>query len=240
MAKQSNLFYRGTVGKLVYYELNGGYYVRSKPTRVNQTAATKASAARFGMAVRNGNAIRQQLLLLLPDAKDRRIMYRLNAAVYKWLLSPSFINPVPNQPVDALTGFQFNEKTSWAERMKLPLQVDWQMNNEVVVTIPTIQPTASITAPAGTQEVQMQIMAINCQVANNTVTASAGENIIIPYTSALQPQRQFTLPLSAISGELAIVAASLQYIIRSSHGMMVETKMQWKPAAIIDAVYSLK
>ncbi len=238
MGKQTNLVYRGTQGNLIYYERQGGYYIRTKPVQVNQTIATKASAGKFGKAVSASKNIRAALAPLLPDTKDRPMMNRLNAAIYKWLLEESLAVPAIDQPVTALTGFQFNEKTTLAERLKLTLATDWQQTGQVVLSIPAMNPLKKIAAPAHTLLVELQLMVVTCNMADQMIMATQTTTITIPYIAGNIPAQQIHLPVEIKAGYLAIIAGALKYNVQSKQGIMIDDKMQWKPAEIIDAVYS--
>lgn len=243
MGKQTSLAYRGTRDNLVYYELNGGYYIRSKPTNVRQTAATKASAGKFGVAVRIGKSVRSSLTPLLPDSKDRQLMFRLNTAIYKWLLTEPPANSFTHQAITSLAGFQFNERTTLAERLKLRLQTDWQQTGNCVVHIPSIDPLQQIAAPAHTLLVELQLAVLSCRMSDQTISNIQSTTISIPYTAQHIPAQQIHLPVQIATGFMAIVAGALKYTVQNKQGVMVKTKsgndsrMEWLPAAIIDAVY---
>ena len=237
MGKQTNLAYRGTRGNLVYYELNGQYYIRSKPKKVKQTAATKASAGKFGMAVRTGKSVRSALTPLLPNIKDRQLMFRLNTAMYKWLLTEPAVNFWTRQPIPMLAGFQFNEKTALAERLKLCLQADWQQAGKCVLYVPAMDPVLQIAAPAHTLLVHLQLVVLSCHIADQTIYDTQSTTVTLPYTAGHIPAQQIQLPVQIKPGCLAMIAGALKYTVQSKQGAAVESKIEWLPAAIIDAVY---
>ncbi len=236
MGKQTNLHYRGTRGQLVYYELNGGYYVRTKPTQVIQTASTKVSAGKFDLAVRTGKALRSIVAPLLPDTKDRQLMFRLNTAVYQWLLASSLNNMISSQPVGPLTNFSLTEKTSLAERLKLSLQTEWQQQGKTVLTIPAMIPTTAIAAPAHTLSVDLQLIIGSCRLADQCIIDTQAASVSLAYTAAPVPAQQLSIPFAQAPGCLCVVAAALKYHLQGKYGIAIENRLEWLPAGIVSAV----
>jgi len=86
MAKAPDLGFTGRVGNLIFYNVNGNKYVRTMPSKVRQTKATKAKASEFGKASTLGSLIRSQMLPIVANPKDLKMQTRLVSAVYQWLL----------------------------------------------------------------------------------------------------------------------------------------------------------
>jgi hypothetical protein len=237
MGKQKNLHYRGTKGNIIYYELNGGFYMRSKPVAVKQTKATKACAGSFGMAVRMSKNLRIALAVMLPDAKDRSLMYRLNACIYKWLLSGPQKNKISFRPVTELDYFSFNESAALKERLRLSLHVQWTKQANAVIEIPSINPVKDIVASAHTVSVTMQLAAACCRLADGAVADEWNDTIEIPYDSNNIPAQEMILPFDLKPGCLAVVAVSLKYKMKSKGKIGFSDAPLWMPGGIISAVY---
>ncbi len=237
MGIQTNLYYQGTQGNLVFYELNGGFYMRAKPSVVRQTAATRACAGTFGAAVRMAKNIRAAIAPVLPNPRDRQIMNRLNTSMYKWLLTAPLDNSANYQPVPALTGFSFNEETALSERLKLQLDVNWLEPGGPMLEIPAMNPTRDIIAPAHTVSVTLQIETASCRLSDGAITGTCSKTIIIPYKTMMLPAQNIMLPIAPSPIALVVIAASLRYVVGSKRGSAIVNRSSWMPAGIVDAVY---
>jgi len=237
MGKQKNLHYRGTKGNIIYYELNGGSYIRSKPVAVKQTKATKACAGSFGIAVRMSKNLRIALAVMLSDAKDRSLMYRLNSCIYKWLLSGPQKSKTSFQPVAELDHFSFNESTTLKERLRLSLDVQWQQQGNAVINIPSLNPIKDIVAPAHSVSVTMQLAAACCRLADGAVTGEWSDAVEIPYDSNNIPAQEMVFPFDLKPGCLAVVAVSLKYNVKHKGKIGFSNSPAWMPGSIINAVY---
>jgi hypothetical protein len=238
MGEQKNMHYRGSVGNTLYYERNGGYYIRSKPTVVRQTKATKASANKFGVAVRVSKAIRSSFAPILINPRDRQMMFQLNTALYRWLLGGPNKDNYTLQPIPALTGFSFNGASDLSSRLKLSLHADWQQTNQLVVNIPAVYPTQDIVAPAYTDSVALQL-AVSCiGLATRELNCSCSKTIEIPYKKTLLPGQDIILPVDIIPGSIAVLAAALKYTISRNNGNHIVQNPEWLPAGIISAIHN--
>src|SRR5437868_15114255 len=117
MAKQSGAYFLGRRGHVIGYMWKNIACLRTVPVQVLQTSATKGSAKKFGIAQKTAKHIRHALPSILPDPKDRKMMHRLNAAVYQWLLHSKMNSKDHYQPVIELGGFSFSEKKSFAQQV---------------------------------------------------------------------------------------------------------------------------
>ena len=237
MGKQKNLHYRGTKGNIIYYELNGGFYKRSKPVAVKHTNATKACAGSFGMAVRMSKNLRIALAVMLPDAKDRSLMYRLNSGIYKWLLSVPQKNKISFQPVYEMDRFFFNESATLEERLRLSLDVQWTQQGNAVINIPALNPVKDIVAPAHTVSVTMQLAAASCRLADGAIADEWNDAIEISYEPHTIPSQELVLPFDLEPGCLAVVAVSLKYKVKHRGKIGFSNAPAWMPGGVISAVY---
>lgn len=92
------LAYVGKIFKQIGYKRNGKYFVRSAPEKVNQTAATRRAADRFGMCSRKSKLIRHAIYHNLDICYDSSHVNRLNKVI---------IDAAGNHT--AIKGFRFNQ-----------------------------------------------------------------------------------------------------------------------------------
>ncbi|WP_186774364.1 hypothetical protein [Chitinophaga pinensis] len=101
MAKQQSFItFTGKLGQQIGYERNGKYFLRSAPTIVRQTIATRNAARRFGTASRKSRLIRHACYHELNVRCDSSHINRLN----------SLLIGATNDHT-AITGFRFNQHT---------------------------------------------------------------------------------------------------------------------------------
>ncbi|SFN22873.1 hypothetical protein SAMN05428949_2031 [Chitinophaga sp. YR627] len=101
MARQRSIIpFTGKLGNKIGFERNGNYFFRSAPQNVQQTAATRGAAKRFGRYSRKGRLIRHACYPELDVRCDSTHVNRLN----KLLITAAGDHK-------ALKGFRFNEHT---------------------------------------------------------------------------------------------------------------------------------
>jgi hypothetical protein len=99
MARQRSIIpFTGKLGDKIGFERNGNYFFRSAPQNVQQTAATRCAAKRFGRYSRKGRLIRHACYPELDVRCDSTHVNRLN----KLLIAAASDHK-------ALKGFRFNE-----------------------------------------------------------------------------------------------------------------------------------
>lgn len=103
MAKQSGpITFSGKLYDVIGYRRNTKFFLRSRPTQVRQTFATRKAAKAFGAASRKGRLIRHTLLPLLDLPYDGSLTNRLNKALIA----------TNNNNANLLHGFQLSKHTS--------------------------------------------------------------------------------------------------------------------------------
>ena len=90
--------FTGRIGDLIGYYRNGVHCLRSRPTKVHQTKATRQAAQQFGIASRKGKLIRQVFAPHLQGRKDGGWVNRLNKTLIE-------------SGLEGLQGYRFNLQT---------------------------------------------------------------------------------------------------------------------------------
>jgi hypothetical protein len=238
MTKQKNIMLSGRVANVIFYEFRGIPCSRAMPAKVRQSKATKASAKQFGKASRLSKLLRSELVSVLPDPKDKKMMYRLNTALLQWLKTTGPDNSGLITRLPFIEGFQFNEATSITERLRLPLTTDWVEPGKVMLNIPQLVPAKDIAVPAGTKTVSWQIAVASCKV--NSLPAITGNYVTaidMTYNNDNLGAEKIELPISLKPGEIAVVALGLKYTVIKKNLPMVITDKRWQPADIIGAFF---
>jgi len=162
-------------------------------------------------------------------------MYRLSSTLQKWLAVKDAA-AAGLQPAAPLQYFELNTACRLVEQCKPVLTVQWQLDGEVLLNIPPINPVEDITAPVRTTAMQMHIMAVACRVSDATIQSVQEQTITYNYTSGNYPAQQLPFSLPVGNGILLLVAVAQRYRLQ---GMPegYDSKIQWLPAAIIDGVF---
>jgi hypothetical protein len=237
MARQKTNNLSGKVANVIFYEFRGIPCARSSPVKVRQTKATKASAEQFGKAVSIASMLRSGLHTLLPDVKDKDMMYRFNNALLQWLRSSKTDKSTIATELPFINEFQFNEKSALDTRLKLPLTIDWKTPGKIILTIPRLNPERLIVAPADTQTVNWQIRVTGCTLDIGKFTGNYSTGFDMEYGSSFIPAQQVQLPFVIKPASITVVAVGLKYTATKKGTFQVIEDKRWLPAGIVGACY---
>ncbi len=238
MAREVIINMRGKFRNVIFYKRGDKYYGKSFPARVRQSKQTKINSGRFGKAVSVSKSLRYSLRNLLPDKKARSTMYRMNNAVYQWLLQDPDLKKKGKQPVGHLKTLSLNGDYGFFSTRHFECNVDWESEGKVVMVIPAMTPAKKIIeAPARTESVTLQIAVIGCQLENAAITENKYASIEIPFTNDELAAQEIGVPFTKVPGSLVIVAVALQYHLVNSQPLTGKNPLQWMPAGIIDAAF---
>jgi hypothetical protein len=239
MGKQKNIQLSGTYGDVVYYTLNGVAIMRARPAHVARSEASKAAALNFGLANKTGKALRSLLLPILPPVTDKRKL-RINfvTAINRWLNTTPLNNNLPTGALPFISGYEFNERSALAERLRVPLTVTRTADNKFTLHIPAFNPVEAITAPANTITVVCIIMAAACNMDDAVATGSFTTQLTIPYTNALLPAQDMELDISTAPRCLTVVAAALYYYTGTIGNENAVRDLRWLPVGIVEGMYN--
>jgi len=235
MAKELNMQFSGRIGPLVGCLRNGKYYYRSRPAKVRQTKATKASSNIFAQASMAGKIIRSFLQQSIPNPKDIQMQRRLVGCISNWLrLSKG--QPLPTTAdIPFVNHFNFN--------LAKLLEETWRLSPGFTVTgpgiaklyMPAFVPTKAIKAPANTTHIQLCISAVALRLNNNSSFGNQSLIIDMAYNDTLQPAHSIALPLQTEPGNILIAALQIQYRFVKGN-QLTYLKPEKHPAAIVGAV----
>jgi hypothetical protein len=235
MARQKKIFISGKIANLIFYEFRGKECVRTMPKKVRQTKATKASALQFGKAARISRGLREGLMQVLPNVKDRRLMHRFNNVVLQSLLQNSSAKvKMPLNPAD-LKGFNFFEGSEFNSRWKIPVSVKWKKGVGATLNIPAFVPKKVISAPAHTRFVRLQLAITGCDLKSYLNTGSYFTSLNIPYNNGEIAEQKIVLPLEIKAGSITVVAAVLVNGLKRETELLSGAGEQWNPACVIEA-----
>lgn len=237
MARVKIVTVSGRMEKIVLYSIKGKTYSRMYTKDVKQTEATKESAKIFARANKISATLRRGLdKVFMP--KDKKVMYRVNSAVFKLLSDPvSGSQPFAIDP-DAFEYLQFHEKSRIRQRIKIDFGINWDMAGKIVLTIPSFVPVENIKAPATTRMVYWTISMTGSTIdGRDQLVASHTFKLVIPYNETRVPEQQIEIPYVPESGSINIIALDMQCeTTRYGHPVKVTNKV-WLPSGVIGSYY---
>jgi len=237
MAKDAIIQVRGEFKGMIFYLKEGKYFMRRKPAKVKQSKPTKRNSGRFGMAVKMSKEIRHTLKDFLPDKKGKPTMYRLNDAIYQWLLLEPNLKEKGLQAVGKLRQTSLNGAFGFTGKRHIECQADWEDEEKVIITIPPMVPANKIEAPAKTESVTLQLGLVGCQIKNAMITGKYFTSIELPYAADKLAAQEIEIPFVKEPGGLVLLVAKLQYHVKNGQTITGKNPLQWLPAGIVDAVY---
>jgi hypothetical protein len=237
MARQETFYVRGAVEHLIFYKYRDTYCCRSRPTTVNQTDATRTSGKQFGQAARLSRLLRESLASLLPNRKDKKMMYRLNDAFFQWLRKGA--DSVPwNNNLPSLQGFLFTTQTELSTFCPQAMTVNWEQAGQVTISILEMKLESGLTAPEKTEIVYWKVTVCSCPL-EESIPPSPPQRIQLelPYQEGVIPAQELVLPFTVQPGAIAIVAAALAFEHPKQYEDLETGSMRWKPAGIVGGWY---
>lgn len=132
----------GGVGNVVFVQSGDKTYVRSKPTTVKQSTATKQAASSFGKISAADKVFRQRLLQLLPIATDSKYAYRHRSRFAKMMANDTEntagANTDTRKTPQAMVGFDFNLACEWHKVCRFFPEYVLDPDNRLTVTLPAL------------------------------------------------------------------------------------------------------
>lgn len=236
MAHQKNINLQGTIENIIFYTSNAQHLMRTKPAFVRQTKATTQAASLFGKAVKMSANLRATVQFLLPDAKDRNMMHRLDAALLNWLRADRSATTDNESAVPFISGFEFNLQSLLSERFKVNLTIGKSDLDFITLKIPAFVPSEKIVAPAHTSSVRWKIIAATYDSNNHTFIRTGSKEILIPYSSSEVAAQQIEFDLKPKAGDFCMAVIALNYYTSADGTTGFNDSMKWKPAAIAQAI----
>jgi hypothetical protein len=236
MARELNMQFSGRIGPLIGCLRDGKYYYRSRPGKVRQTKATKASSSIFALASMAGRIMRLYLQHSIPNPKDIQMQRRLVGSISNWLRLAKGQPMQPTTDIPFVNHFEFNPAK--------PLDYAWRLCPGFMVTgpgmaqlqVPAFVPVETIKAPANTKHIQVCISAVALRLDSYSSFGTESLTIDLAYNDTAQPARSIALQLQTEPGNILIAAIQLRYGTERA-GQVTYLKPDKLPAAIVGAVY---
>lgn len=234
MAKLTPNGFSGSIGQLTYYALNGETIVKEKTKKIKQTAATKASASKFGIASGCSRAIRDGLSPFINSLNNLQMRNRLTSAVYEWVQSKPETSSDSYTPVSVLNGFDLNSESSLRKLFLASIHADWSVPGRVTVSIPAIDPYTHIKAPGNTSFVDIWLGLTNSSIDDPRCDTRRTTMLQIPYLrERIVAPKEIEFNISVLPNSLNVLAMGLRFNVFGSP----VSNLKWLPVGIVEAWY---
>ena len=218
-------------------EWKGIAYIRSKPVKINQTDATITTANIFGVAANRSKILRSLLSPLLPDPTNREFIQRVDKAFRQWLYQKPLNYQLPVDAIPFFNGLSFNKLNELKQLLRLTVTVTRQLNGQLRVHIPALNPLRDIKAQAGTKRVLLKIAGVAMQVDHPDIQDYYKCELSIAYVPVNINPQDIDIPVETARGRLSVVALAIQYFT-DDNGQALVDQLKWKHAAIIGSFYN--
>ncbi|HUR65225.1 MAG TPA: hypothetical protein VMZ03_02640, partial [Chitinophagaceae bacterium] len=234
MARQTGSFIKATIGNVIYYEHRGIPVMRSKPTQVRQSKASKKSAQEFGRAIIYSRKIRSSLRdLLVPG--DRSVMYRLNNAFLQWLKDSRADKKLLAEYITELRSFELNESSRLTSCLRFKPEAEIYQTGKIFVVIPALTAAKDISAPANTRRVRLTIICARCTTLDKPVQVQVNPEdhqtvMEMDYNDTRHPAQRVEISFKTTRGDIVLVAIGLSYFVMKQKNLIRVTDPKWLPA----------
>lgn len=240
MARKTADGYTGSVGKMVFYTMNGEQYLRTKPgkrkKKRGQVINPKQTA--FGAVSKYGSAMAKQLNSHLLFALGRNGYNQLRGWMWNqytaFAMEPDW---EPGAKGNIICGL--NAEADLRDFFAAAVRITDNGGGLIDINIPSINPEKEITAPAHTTKVKMKLVLASSGFSNLTgITDNVWmEQYDFDYTDTLLPAKTISINTSShfasISGHIAIIALALEFETAETGRHIYNTEKRWLPAALI-------
>ncbi|MBB1286923.1 hypothetical protein HRH25_21250 [Flavisolibacter sp. BT320] len=230
MARIDKIFASGTIANVIFYERNGKPCARSRPARVRQTTATKASANWFGLAKTASRLLRQTLAGFIPRYRSRALMYRVDAGLLAWM------QRLPHLPqgVVTLPGFACSGEPGFSEWCRLHI-LPVLDGTTLRVTLADLSPSGM---PAAGSKALLTLVVSCIDPKGGSILRTGEQTVAVPWppVAGSDPVLEFDveLPPSAF----LLLSAALQKIPTQPVGRLQTEGPVQPPVAVVQGWYN--
>lgn len=221
----------GTVGKMIFYIMDGKQYARSMPgeriKKRNQPAPPGTTA--FGIVSKYGS---NMLVLISKSFLFRFTLTTYNAA-RGWMHNQYVANQNVPWPLTAKGSSmcQLNTVIDLRDFLTVGLSVKDLGAGQAEVIIGEMNPIRNIKAPVRTTEVKIKVLTVTSAFEPKSSVAGkiAKNEFSFSFADKILPEKSLVLNTRAKTNDMVLVIIALEYTINGSW----VTDLQYLPAAIV-------
>jgi hypothetical protein len=216
MGRQRDSKLVGTIGNIIFYNYRGEYCMRTKPVSVRRTKASINSGLNFGKASKISGQIRKAVAPINPASSDMRVLYRLTAAMNKFISwkekkEAASINMPRKLPF--ISGFQFNDQADLSSISALQLTVKTTVPGTTEIGLPPFVPSQNLQAPSNTNSIILKMILMGMSLDKAETDIIGNGEIEIPYSNMPFQPPVVSIPASSKPGGLVMLVIAVQYMV---------------------------
>lgn len=209
MAKQQGTTLTGTYENIIFYKRNGEYLMRAKGNTGNQAEAARKQASLMGKSSAISGKIRTAFKPFSPGPVNRKMMYRLNNALQKWLRAGELNTDVILNDVAALRGFDLLQSDEGTGGLQIGMPVHRTGDHKLVMNIPAFDSPNPISPLPFNGQIKLHVIAVSCRVEDPTDSKSYETILEINYDGTPVAAQDLIIPLETRAGCITVVALSV-------------------------------
>lgn len=190
--------------------------MRTKPVSVRRTEASVNSGLNFGKASKISAQIRKAVAPINPASSDLRVLYRLTAAVNKfiaWKEKKDTASIKMPEKLPYISGFQFNDQADLSSMGAIRPTVKSTDQGVIEISLPPLIPTQSLQAPINTKSILFRIILIAVNLYRAETEIIGNGKIEVLYSNGLFKPPVISITNSPKPGDLVIVVMAIQYMV---------------------------
>ena len=237
MARFENGNLRGSIGKITFYVMGSKNYAKSKPGKRNKKRNAKPDRrqVRFGNASSLGTPIINHLKPYL--------LFHFKLNTYNdfrgWCCKE-----LPEHDNDAVWDlsvadtalYNINRDADLRDQLLIMPEVLLMEDRKVKISFPSFVPAKKIKAPAKTQQVNIQLLAVSAPISDSRETCHIDTvDFTVDYNKQTVAAKEFLLETGQTAGNLLLIIIALVFITDRIKSTTYVPDVKFLPAAIVAA-----
>jgi hypothetical protein len=239
MGRQRDAKLIGTLGNVIFYNYRGEYCMRTKPVAVRRTEASINSGLNFGKASKISGQIRKAIASINPAQSDMRVLYRLTAAMNKfiaWKEKKDAASIKMPEKLPFISGFQFNNQVDLSSITAIkPTVVTTDSGITKINLLPFI-PSQNLHAPANTKTIIFRMILMGVSLVKVATEIIGKGEIEIPYSNEPFQPPVVSIPASPKPSDLVMLLIAVQYMVSKNSEVELLNDKRKMPCGVAWAV----
>ncbi len=235
MARQRDSKIVGTFGNLIFYNHNGDYRMRTKPSQVRRTEASVKSGFNFGKASTLSMQIRHQVYNIYPHRKGDKGAFHFTAALNKlisWKEKGKATSGYLSGGLPFLDGYQFSNQADLTSIPAIRVHLKKENTGSIQCSFESLVPSQSLQAPSNSKSIHFKTMLIGASLTEARTELSGSAEIEIPYTSETFQPPAISFPAFKETPEIIMLAMAVQYKIIQGGSVVTLSNQKKLPCGI--------
>ena len=227
----------GSVGNLVFRNLNGKQIVQSHPGKLKQTKATKASGSEFRQCSTWAKQLRIGLFPFLIDQTDSYMYRRLTGQFYNALLGNTHLPKGGRTPLNAnmkdLEGFEFNTHSPFKDYFDAKITTVLDANRQLQITVPELDLKNQVLFPSKVYDAELVVVVYATPFDLYTKTVEASFVLPLEKNTTLANETVWTSPPIPENYFMVVTAKLLFYTPNKFMGKNYLNSKTLNPSSIV-------